>query len=105
LGSISSDAMRLLMTQEDDGLFIWAPDADTKDFTALRRPMESEARPIDDIALQELTALTHEVLASGLSGEAAITAMARETGRQRIRAISPERLKRALGLAISGSEN
>jgi hypothetical protein len=93
------------MTKEDDGLFIWAPDADTKIFAPFRRPAESEARPIDEIALPELTALAHEVLANGMSGEAAITAMARETGGQRIRAVSRERLKQALGLAISGGES
>lgn len=94
---------RLPMTQEEDGLFIWGPEADTKIFTTFRRPMGSEARPVDEIALPELIALAHEVLANGMNGEAAITAMARETGGQRIRAASRERLKRALTLAITGS--
>jgi hypothetical protein len=96
---------RLPITQEDDGLFIWAPDANTKSFAAFRRPTGSEVRPIDEIALPELTALAREMLANGMSGEAAIAAMARETGGQRIRAVSRERLKRALGLAISEGEN
>lgn len=95
---------RLPMTQEEDGLFIWGPGADTKVFTTFRRPMGSEVRPVDEIALPELIALAHEVLANGMNGEAAITAMARETGGQRIRAASRERLKRALSLATTGSE-
>jgi hypothetical protein len=96
---------RLPTTQEEAGLFIWAADADTTGFPAFRRPTGLEARPIDEIALPELTNLAREVLATGATGEAAVAAMARETGFQRLRAVNRERLERALALANFGDES
>ena len=90
----------LPMTREEAGLFIWAADADTNGLPAFRRPTGPEVRPIDEIALPELTSLAREVLAAGTTGDAAIVAMSREIGVQRLRAVSRDRLLQALQSAI-----
>jgi very-short-patch-repair endonuclease len=95
---------RLPMSQEETGLFIWASESDITGFPAFRRPTGLEARPIDEIAMPELATLAREVLAMGIIGEAAVAAMARETGFQRLRAVNRERLERALALANFGNE-
>jgi hypothetical protein len=96
---------RLPMTQEEAGLFVWAPNAETARFPAFRRPSGPNARPIDEIAMAELTALAREMRAKGMSDDAAVMAMAREAGSQRIRAVSRERLEQALKLAITDGES
>ncbi|MDO8607736.1 MAG: hypothetical protein Q7R40_14450 [Phaeospirillum sp.] len=58
---------------------------------------------MDEIALPELAALVREVKAKGLDGEAALTAMARIAGLQKLRQASRERFEAAWRMAEDGA--
>ncbi|HEY0835619.1 MAG TPA: DUF3320 domain-containing protein [Azospirillum sp.] len=96
---------RLPATEEDAGLFFWPPEADTSAWPVFRRPMGEEVRPIDEIAMPELVALARAVCATGLDGEEAITAMAREAGLLKLRAASRDRLQRAYDQVNAGGQS
>lgn len=64
-----------------------------------RRAAEDNARSVDELSLPELVALAQEVLASGLMADAAVLAMAREPGLQRLRAASRSRFETAMAQA------
>lgn len=68
---------------------------------AFRRAADDSIRSVDEVCLPELMALAHEVLAGGLAGEAAVLAMARELGLQRLRAVSRGRFEQAMVQALS----
>ncbi|CAK0749092.1 AAA domain-containing protein [Azospirillaceae bacterium] len=86
---------RFPTTEENIGLFLWPAGVDTAIYSAFRRASGDEARPIDEIAMPELIALAREVCASGLTGETAISAMAREAGLSKLRATGRSRLEHA----------
>ena len=88
-------------TEEDVGTFYW---------TAARGPELPDrvcfgARPTTTpeqwmrSCMAELVELAREVLTSGKSGEAAVVAMARELGLQRLREVSRSRFEKAMALA------
>ncbi|MGJ7497823.1 DUF3320 domain-containing protein [Variovorax sp. RT4R15] len=84
-------------TQDEAGVFYWPGLAGAEEHAAFRRA-SVDARPVDEICIQELTSLARKVLAS-TAGEAAVTAMGEELGLGRIRAASRARLLSALSLA------
>ena len=57
-------------------------------------------RSVDEIALPELIALANEFHATGLTGEDAVFAMAREIGLSKLRATSRIRLETACREAL-----
>jgi hypothetical protein len=61
-----------------------------------RRATEDNTRSVDEVCLPELVALAQEVLSSGLMADAAVLAMARELGLQRLRAASRSRFEAAM---------
>jgi hypothetical protein len=79
-------------TREDVGIFFWPEGVDLSRFDVFRRPPDGNTRPIDDIAIQELTALARELATVGYDDEEAIVAMARAAGLQRLRAATRPRL-------------
>jgi very-short-patch-repair endonuclease len=90
-----------VVTEEDAGLFVW-PSFSTGEFwDEFRRPGSDDARTVDEISMPELVALAREVARNGLSGEDAVTYMAREVGLKKLMANSRERLERALNLAVT----
>jgi hypothetical protein len=90
---------RFSTAAEDADVFVWPAKHDTSTWARFRRSDGNATRPVDEIALPELVALAAEVRAQGLTGEAAILAMARIAGLQQLRAASRERLERAWALA------
>lgn len=92
---------RFPMCQEDVGVFFWPAGTDQNVWPSFRRPAGDEARPVDEIALPELVALAKAVKDDGITGEDAITAMARDAGLQKLRAASRDRLRRAWTMASS----
>ncbi|WP_208852361.1 DUF3320 domain-containing protein [Roseomonas genomospecies 6] len=93
---------RFPMVQEEVGAFFWPAGADQTRWPSFRRPAGDEPRPVDEIALPELVALARAVKDEGITGEDAITAMARDAGLQKLRAASRDRLRRAWTMASSG---
>lgn len=86
---------RFPTVEEEVGVFVWPAGADQTSWPSFRRPVGEEARPVDEIALPELVALARAVKDEGITGEDAITAMARDAGLQKLRAASRDRLRRA----------
>jgi hypothetical protein len=68
---------------------------------AFRRPSDDAGRALNEICIPELVALAREVLSRDLGADAAIVAMARDIGLQRLRAASRGRLEQAIALARS----
>ena len=93
---------RFPMVQEEVGAFFWPAGADQTRWPSFRRPAGDEPRPVDEIALPELVALARAVKDEGITGEDAITAMARDAGLQKLRAASRDRLRRAWTMASPG---
>ncbi|WP_449226083.1 DUF3320 domain-containing protein [Azospirillum argentinense] len=92
---------RFPMVQEEVGAFFWPAGADQTRWPSFRRPAGDEPRPVDEIALPELVALARVVKDEGITGEDAITAMARDAGLEKLRAASRDRLRRAWTMASS----
>ena len=88
-------------TSEEGGTFFWPSDLEPGAVIGFRRAAEDSARSVDEVCLQELTALARDVLATGLTAEAAVLAMARELGLQRLRAASRGRFEEAMARACS----
>lgn len=88
-------------TEESVGTFYWAHGRGPNVAVSFRRA-DDAARTVDEICMDELTALAGEVASSGLHGEDAIVAMARELGLQRLRSASRERLEKAMARAGAG---
>jgi very-short-patch-repair endonuclease len=86
---------RFRTTQNAAGAFYWPAAVAPGASIHFRWPLEDEnARGIDEICDQELRSLAHYVRQkSGLSGEAALVAMARALGLQKLRATSRARLE------------
>jgi hypothetical protein len=81
------------VTEEDVGPFFWPAGSDTTYWSAFRRSFAYDIRPVDEIALAELSALARERWLKGLDRPDAITAMAREMGLQQLRPVSRARLE------------
>lgn len=92
---------RFPMAQEEVGAFFWPAGTDQTSWPSFRRPAGDEPRSVDEIALPELVALAKVVKEAGITGEDAITAMARDAGLQKLRAASRDRLRRAWTVASS----
>lgn len=92
---------RFPMVQEEVGTFFWPAGTDQTRWPSFRHPAGDEPRPVDEIALPELVALAWVVKDEGITGEDAITAMARDAGLQKLRAASRDRLRRAWTMASS----
>ena len=84
-------------TEDETGVFFWPGSAGAAEHSRFRSPGE-DARPVDEICIQELVALAQSVLIVS-SGEAAITSMSERIGLSRIRAASRARLLKALAIA------
>lgn len=94
---VSLTAKAFESTTDDLGVFYW-PGTAGSDVDARFRSAGEDARPVDEICIEELAALARQVLAK-CSGEAAVVAMAVELGLGRIRATTRARLHRAISLA------
>ena len=81
------------------GTYFWPSDLEPGAAIGFRRAAEDSARSVDEVCLQELTALARDVLSTGLTAEAAVLAMARELGLQRLRAASRGRFEAAMAQA------
>ncbi len=88
-------------TSEDVGTFFWRSDLEPGAAIGFRRAADENVRSVDEVCLPELIALAREVLSSGLTAEAAVLAMARELGLQRLRAASRGRFEEAMAQALS----
>lgn len=84
-------------TEDDAGVFYWPGSAGAAEHSRFRPPGD-DARPVDEICIQELVALAQSVL-NVSSGEAAITSMCERLGLSRIRAASRGRILSALDIA------
>jgi very-short-patch-repair endonuclease len=82
------------VTKEDGGVFLW-PTKNVPVAVPFRRPVPGYLRPVEEIAIQELSGLAGEFLSNGYDIDAGIGAMARELGLQRLRAASRLRLEEA----------
>lgn len=87
--------------QEDDHRFFWPSTVEPSSWQRFRRSVGKEPRPVDEISMAELEALARELLADGVDGDDALTAMARIAGLQRLRAASRARLQDALARATA----
>lgn len=89
---------RFRTTQDEAGTFYWLAAAAPGGSQNFRWPSDDDnARGIDEICDQELRSLAHHIRQkSGLSGEAAVVAMARALGLQKLRAGSRTRLESLL---------
>lgn len=84
------------VTREDVGAFYWRKDKGLEAVIPFRHARGDSIRSVDEICMPELIALGRQILASGKTGDAAIIAMARELGLQRLRAVSRERVETAM---------
>lgn len=85
-----------LSTTEEVGTFFWPSRLEPGAAVGFRRATEDNTRSVDEVCLPELVALAQEVLSSGLMADAAVLAMARELGLQRLRAASRSRFEAAM---------
>mgnify|MGYP000617916281 CR=1 FL=1 len=88
-----------LSTTEEVGTFFWPSRLEPGASVGFRRATEDNTRSVDEICLPELVALAQDVLSGGLTAEAAVLAMARELGLQRLRATSRSRFEAAMAQA------
>ena len=86
-------------TSEEVGTFFWPSGLEPGAVIAFRRAADDSARSVDEVCLPELIALARGVLSGGLTTEAAVVAMARELGLQRLRAASRARFEAAIARA------
>jgi hypothetical protein len=84
-----------VLVKDGDHQFVWPQGVDTATFPRFRRPAGDALRPVDEIALPELAALAREVREEGYEGDAALSAMAKLAGLQKLRQSSRERLAEA----------
>lgn len=84
------------VTREDVGAFYWSKDKGPEAVIPFRHARGDSIRTVDEICMPELIALGRQILASGKAGDAAIIAMARELGLQRLRAVSRGRVETAM---------
>lgn len=89
-------------TKEDVGTFYWPNGVDPMTPVVFRRSTDA-ARAVDEICLEELVALAHEVLVLADSGseDDRIVAMARRAGLHALRAPSRARLEKAMQCAVT----
>jgi very-short-patch-repair endonuclease len=92
----------LQTTSEDVGTFFWAATQRTDMSVAFRGGSE-DGRSVDEICMSELVSLAKDVVARGVSGDAAVVAMARQLGLQRVRAASRGRFERAFANATANA--
>ena len=90
------------LVRDGEAFFVWPSGVAPAHWPSFRRPAGDEPRPVDEIALPELAALVREVKAKGLDGEAALTAMARIAGLQKLRQASRERFEAAWRMVEDG---
>lgn len=81
-----------VLVADGDHHFVWPQGVDTTQFPRFRRPLDECVRPVDEIALPELSALAREVRDEGFEGDAALSAMAKLAGLQKLRQTSRDRL-------------
>ena len=81
--------------------FVWQQEANTSYYPSFRRPDGNGIRSIDEIGLPELIALAREILRDGYEGDAALSAMAKLAGLQKLRQASRERLELSLNVALT----
>ena len=96
---VLSLATSFVTTKEEVGAFYWASGRGPDVPVAFRRGPDESSRTVDEICMPELVALAREVLTTGRTGEAAIVAMARDLGLQRLRAASRGRFEAAIAKA------
>ena len=96
---VLSLATSFLTTKEEVGAFYWASGRGPDVPVTFRRGPDESSRTVDEICMPELVALAREVLTTGRTGEAAIVAMARDLGLQRLRAASRGRFEAAIAKA------
>jgi hypothetical protein len=90
-------------TEESVGLFIWPLSSDGALCYVFRRPGGDDGRSVDEIPMPELVALARELLSAGLTGEDAISTMARAAGLKKLREASRERLQTALSALMAAA--
>lgn len=86
-------------TSETVGTFFW-PQSGPQPSLAFRRPAPGTLRPVEDIAIEELSGLASELHSTEMDLDAGVSAMARAIGLQRLRATSRKRLETAWLRAI-----
>lgn len=91
-------AKRFERTTDDAGVFYWPGVAGSVEHSRFRTPGE-DARPVDEICIEELTSLARSVLVDS-GPEDPVSRMARELGLRQIRAASRSRIERALAQVI-----
>jgi very-short-patch-repair endonuclease len=84
------------VTLENVGTFYWKIEMDLTRAVPFRRVYGPAIRNVDEICMPELISLGQEVLNRGQTDEAALVAMSRELGLQRLRAASRDRVGMAL---------
>ncbi len=84
-------------SSEDAGDFFWPASARSEEHSRFRAAGE-DARPVDEICIEEMMSLARSVLVEAGSEEP-ISRMARELGLRQIRAASRARMEKALTLA------
>lgn len=99
IASIAAGLFR--STHEGDDRYFWPVGSSPDTWLVFRRP-QGEARPVDEIAIEELRALALVVRAKGLGpDEDPLVLMSRIAGLQRLRAPSRERLATAMRVALT----
>lgn len=78
------------------GSFYWPKGSDCSRMERFRNPAGDSTRPVEEVSFVELCALAREVKSSGLSGEAALSAMTKQLGLTRLGAARRSRLESAL---------
>jgi very-short-patch-repair endonuclease len=86
-------------SSEDVGTFYWPAGRGPELPLTFRRASDATARVVDEICMLELVSLAREIVASSQSGDAAVAAIARELGLQRLRTVSRTRIEFAIALA------
>lgn len=80
--------------------FVWPQGVDTNHFPRFRRPTGDVVRPVDEIALPELAAVAREGQGEGFEGDAALSAMEKLAGLQKLRQSSRQRFVQAMTFNI-----
>lgn len=80
-----------VLVADGEHQFVLPQGVDTNHFPCFRRSTGDVVRPVDEIALPELAALAREVQEEGFEGDAALSAMAKLAGLQKLRQSSRQR--------------
>ena len=86
-------------SNEGVGTFCWAKSRGPEIPVKFRRSSDAASRVVDGICMPELASLAREIAESGHSGDAAVVAIARELGLQRLRTTGRGRIEAAIALS------